>query len=65
LNADDLLARVRQDWPVQLELSQLRLLTELQAAEIARLSGPQAGGFSGAARPFGMPEEQEGARHER
>lgn len=38
LDADDLLAQIRADWPVEFELSQLRLLTARQAAEIDRLN---------------------------
>lgn len=62
LDADDLLAQVRQDWPVELEISTLRLLTErLQtenerlAAENGRLTASQVQmSYSGSAgvRPY-------------
>lgn len=38
LDADDLLAQIRQDYPMQYEISSLRLLATKQAAEIDRLT---------------------------
>ncbi len=39
LDADDLLAQIRTDYPDQYEIARLRLLCHRQAAEISRLTG--------------------------
>jgi hypothetical protein len=63
LDSDDLLARIRQDWPTEFELSRLHLLSEVQAAEIERLTTLTQASFSGSApRPFSLSDEPEG-RH--
>jgi hypothetical protein len=38
LDSEEILAQIRHDWPVEHELSTLRLLAEKQAAEIQRLT---------------------------
>jgi hypothetical protein len=57
MDADDLLARIRQDHPIEFELSRLSLLCEMQAAEIERLTALVPQSYT----PFGA-EGQE-ARH--
>lgn len=62
LDSDDLLARIRQDWPTEYELTRLRLLADVQAAEIDRLTAAQPGTFTGtAARPYVLGDDE--ARH--
>jgi hypothetical protein len=65
LNSDDLLAKIRQDWPTEFELSRLQLLTEVQDREITRLNGllPPASYSATSPRPYVLPVgEQEEPR---
>lgn len=57
LDSDELLARLREDWPTQFELSRLRLLADVQAAEIVRLSGllPSTSYSASSPRPYVLP----------
>lgn len=41
LDSDDLLARIRQDYPYEYEICQLRALVDAQAREIERLNAVQ------------------------
>ncbi len=63
LDSDDLLSRIRRDFPVEFELSQLRQLADVQAAEIDRLSAlvpPTSSSFSGLApRPYVLGDDQD------
>lgn len=59
LAADDLLARIRQNYPTEYELCRLQLLTEVQAAEIERLNASQVTSYTATARPYPLPDEQE------
>lgn len=65
LDADDLLARIRQDFPVQYELAQLRAMVELLQADNDRLSALNQPAFGSAvARPYIRPADGDGeGRH--
>lgn len=45
IDGDDLLARINKDFPVEYELSRLRTLVDLQAAEIERLTALPSAGY--------------------
>ncbi|MGX6605673.1 hypothetical protein ACWKSP_26595 [Micromonosporaceae bacterium Da 78-11] len=60
LNSEDLLARIRREFPAEYEIAQLRELTELQAAEIERLTAltqPATSYTGSVARPYSIEEE--------
>lgn len=66
LDAEDLLEQMRQDWPLQYEVSQLRVLVRTQQDTIARLSSmtPTPPAFTGATRPYSVPSlDEEDGRH--
>jgi hypothetical protein len=53
LDAEDLLARIRRDFPEAYELCQLRQLVDVQQAEIERLNALVAPGFDpNSPRPY-------------
>lgn len=60
LDGDDLLARIRQDFPVEFELAQLRCLADMQAAEIERLTAlvPTSSYATASTRPFSLSDEE-------
>lgn len=72
LDSEDLIAQFKKDWPAEAEVSTLRLLVQVQAREIERLTAsqapllPRAGDTSvftaSVPRPY-VQDQDEGARH--
>jgi len=64
LDSDDLIARFRQQYPVEFELCRLSLLAEVQAARIQELEALLPTSYSAStARPYVTAHEQD-HRHE-
>nr|WP_221374415.1 hypothetical protein [Actinoplanes polyasparticus] len=60
LDSDDLLAQMKQDWPLEFEVSSLRALVRVQQLEIDRLNAVQGSYDPSVPRPFLDPD---GGRH--
>jgi hypothetical protein len=60
LDSEDLLARMRQDWPTEYELTRLRALVDAQEAEIQRLTAlaPSSTFAATAPRPYSLSDEE-------